>query len=695
MDPYANAQGTGPTYDSQSDPMNTIDTEYPVFDLDTPDDQLVKMLVNELADDASYWNQNPWNLASTDAKNLRYFIGDQFNDRYYNPLVHIPYVDNRMFASTRAVLAYVTGQLTKPSIIPSKSEQQNIRMANQMEQGLYQHAQNNNVNMKMRLAAKNLIIRKRGCLKLRFDKDAGPYGDIVTENIDPSDIVVDRFAVYGQDPNRIYHRQKCTIEELCNKFPEKKADIYRCYGIKQGRYSQTSRIITYYECWFSYWEKGQKCQGLAWFIPGTDCILGKMRNPNWRYEGSLTKQRIVNLTTQPIKPFIWLNYINSGRSYIDETCLFDQAKPQQDILNRRGRQIMENANYANPRLLANGKVWSQEDADKFVNTNPKTIGLVDNMEPDANINNAFLAVNAQMLPAYVIDTLYDARNEIDTMLGTPAQFRGEQPHTKNRTLGQDVLIKQQAGSLQDDLVRAVNDAMAQYYTYLLQMLKVYTNEDYQILTKGKTGEYNFILLNSDNIDTNVKVTVETDSNLPLDKESQKAMALQLAAMPGRIDDLSLFEMLGLPDPDKLAERVQKYNIDRRTYMESIEQQLFNAEAEADLTLVIAGREPEERDDYNAEYLNYCNWFITTNRFMKLDEEEKSRVTFFVGVVADKAAMTESLQADMLNPAGMKDTQPVMPMEQAPGGPGGVPGSMPPGGVGGAGGLMGISPQQQM
>lgn len=655
---------TGQTsYNGQSDPLTVINEDYELFDLTLDDTQLVNMVVRDLDKDVSHWNKAPWKLKETDDKNIAYYLGDQVDSSQLPTQHSIPYIDNRLFASVRAIVAYVFGQPAKPDITPSKGDDKYIRIANQLEMGLYQHAVNHDVNAKFRLAGKNLVIRKRGCIKLRFDKDAGAFGDVITENIDPSDIVIDRFAKNGQDPNRIYQRLSCTIEELCAKYPEKQQEIYNVYGIKRGVYTQLSRMVTYYECWFSYWDKMKKQQGVCWFIPNSECILGKMENPNWIYKGSEKQQKIANLTDEPIKPYIWFNYINTGRSFIDETCLFDQALPQQDLLNKRGRQIWENADYANPRVLVNGSLMDQEDANKFINKHPKTIGLLNKMDPEANINNAVTTISAEMLPQYVVTTLYDSRNEIDTMMGTPSVFRGEQPQNQSKTLGQDLLMKQQAGALQDDIVLIVSEAWAKYYKYLTQMMKVYCSDDYWIMTRGNSGEYMSIMLNSDTIDTNVKVGVQTDSTLPLDKEGRKQVALALAK-GGLIDPLTLFRDLGLPDAEERAERLQKFQLDKIGYTESVEQQLYNDEAEADITLLINKKEPEERDNYNEKYLNYYNGVIASNRFQKLPMDVQSRLVEFLHIIADKAATSEGFASAMLNPAGMSPgITPAQPIPQ--------------------------------
>lgn len=641
------------------DPNSTVSETIAPLSIDIPDDELVKRVVKTLQSSIDHWEQAPWLLSQTDRENIRYLLGDQLDEKYLLPH-QARYVDNRLHAAVRAILAYATGQLAKPELLPSKTDDKYKRMAKSMEGFLYQHALDHEVNSEMRLGVKNIISRKRGCLKLRFDSDEGPFGDVCTENVDPADVVIGRYSVLGEDPGIIWHKQKSSVEEILSKFPDKKDQIFNHFGFERGTFSQMSRMETYWECWFTYFDSDSKeCEAVCWFLPNSDFILDKQRNPNWIYEGDDKHQKIINLTQKPIKPFVWLNYLNTGRSFIDETCLLDQAIPMQDILNKRGRQIVENADYANPRTLIDKRVMDESDAKKFVNKAPKTIGLVDTTETGNDIAKAVMQIPGQMLPSFVFEDKIDARQEIDVMMGTPSQFRGEQPTSKNPTLGQDLLVKNQASALQDDLVEVVNQAYREYYKKLLQMCTVYLDDDYWVMTKGKDGEYVQISLHDDNLDTNVRIGVQVDSTLPLDKPSQRATAIQLAQMPGRIDNRTLFEMLGLPDPEILAERAARATIDPLGYIASLEQKLFDSEAETDIGLLVAGKIPDERDDYSEGYLNHWNLFMTTNRFQKLSPQIQMRLQTFLQSIADKAATTEGLRSAMFNPAGILDA-PVNP-----------------------------------
>src|SRR6266516_4373568 len=512
-------------------------------------------------------------------------------------------------------------------------------------------------DVKFRAAATNLVSHKRGFLKLRYDPDAGMYGDIVTDVCNPEDVTFDRFSGFLDNPAKIYHRQRDSVEYLCEvKFPNKRDEIYKAFQIKQGRYSQLSKMMTYFECWFSYRDKGKPKEGVCWFLPEQRLILDKMPNPNWVYTGNDTKDKETNVLFAPPKPVVWFNYINLGRSIIDETSLFDQAKPMQEALNYRLKQFNRAVSLANGRWLYDKGQISEETASRFINRGSKTLLGVDY----SKTANPVQVLTPNNVSGALMESIQDSRAEIDGLMGTPSIFKGANPQSQD-TLGRDQMVKAQAGMLQDDLVRAIANGAKRYYQLKLQLFRVNYTEDYYFNVKGGDGKYDLIMLSGETgLDSNVKIGVETDSNLPLDKPSIRANAMMLAKM-NRIDQLTLMEDLGMLDPEIRTERFLRSQIDSYTYMQSIEQGMDNNNAEMDIMQLVASKTPQERDAYDEAYLNYFNHFVTLNRFTMLPRDAKQRVIQFLQTVTQKAQSSAQLQESMLNDAGIINRPPIFPL----------------------------------
>jgi len=110
------------------------------------------MVARSLDVHIAHWEKRPFYLSTTDTENLNYLIGDQVDGNKLNPSTQTRYVDNRLHAGIRAILSYATGRLAKPELIPSKTDDKYLHMAQSMQQFLYQHASDHDVNLEMRLA---------------------------------------------------------------------------------------------------------------------------------------------------------------------------------------------------------------------------------------------------------------------------------------------------------------------------------------------------------------------------------------------------------------------------------------------------------------------------------------------------------------------------------------------------------------
>lgn len=653
--PYSQTQNV---YEEAFTELYTGDTEYEDLSLDMSDDDLDKMLVQSLEADRAHWNKKPWNLEEVDLVNTNFFLGDQVDLKEYTN-GEVQHKDNRLFSSARAILAYATGQLAKPDITPSRGDEVYLKGARDIGAALYQDSADDHVDLQVRAAVLNLISRKRAYIKLRYDPNIGMNGKVISEVCNPEDIILCRFSGYMKNPAKIYHRLRCSVSELCARFPDKEIEIKEAFSIRRGVYTQTSRMVTYFECWFTYTDADLKPkEGVCWFIHEKKLILDKMANPNWIYMKNRKKEMEANVALMPPKPFVIFNHINTGHSAIDETCLIEQALPLQKMLNKRLKQISDNADYVNGRWVYSKKAFGEEDARKLINKGSRTLAGVDRDD----VSNALVNVAPNQLGQWVENTIYDYRNEIDGLMGTPSQFKGESPKT-NDTLGRDLMLKQQAGALQDDLVRAVSVAMCTYYEIKLQLWRVNYTDDYWFQTKGGDGKYEFILINGEKLDTNVKVGVQVDSTLPLDKAGVRGMAIDLLKM-NKIDYKTAMEDLGLPNPDVRAERYLKSVIDPINFLKSVEVSQVNADAESDIQLLIANKTPEERDNYDQGYFDYYNKVLASNRFQKLqgtDPKAAQRVVMFLVAIQHTMMQSLNISESLLDNAGIVNDPTPMPI----------------------------------
>lgn len=604
-----------------------------VFDLDMKDEELLSLVKKPIAESESFWNgQKEQNLKKVREQNRKYWLGDQLDDDHRVRYDHnSKYMDNRIFVAVETVSSAVSARNPQPEATPAQNTITSRQLAKDVENGLLAYADKYRLNVSVfRPALRHLLVYRLGVVMQRWDPDLGPNGDIRTEYVHPNDILVDKNALPGENPRFIRHTLRATIEELCLKFPEKEREIYKHFGIQRAVSTHLGRTTAYYQVWFTYYKGGKAKEGVMWTL-GDQLVLGKMKNPNW-VDGDKGKTR-KNFLDAPVKPYFPLNYLNLGEHWIDDTTALEQAIPLQKSLNVRGAQIEDNADQASGGLVLNSIMISSDDASNLIGD------PLEKLMVSGDVNRAAARLAPALLPNYVMEDKYDARNEVDNIFATQSISRGEE--TKNNTLGQDQLLLRQSQGRQEDIVRALDDLADRLYRHTVQMMKVYYTEEHWFAVNGEDGQFDFISLKSDKIEDGLDLKVKSGTSLPLDKAGMQQTAVKLAEI-GLIDPLSLYEDLGIPNARKRVERLLKWKqeeIAPGTYMNDLQEEEFNREAFMDIQVLMANKMPKVRDEVGPEYLAYITKFMITGQFRAQKPEIQQKFVEFMTLSHDQARKT--------------------------------------------------------
>jgi hypothetical protein len=540
------------------------------------------------------------------------------------------------------------------------------------------------------LATHGLQVKREGYIKLRWDPSIAKNGEVVCEYVQPEDIIVDKDAKMGQIPRFITHViRNHTVEEILGQLPEAQQKIYELVGAnrkdKQGNLvaykTQLGKKITIYETWFRYLEDGKMKSGVCWTDENIKMVLAKDPNPNWNYDTD--KEHLGNILPEAAPPIIPINYLNDGSSYIDQTSLLEQAAPLQRVLDKRGFQIMENADQAGGGMIFNTKMISKEEMAQLYGSPDERIGV------NGNVTEAIMRVAPPPLPNYVILDKNDARNEIDNIFATHAPLRGEDSGSK--TLGQDVMQQRGDLSRMDDVSRALERMARNVFRYLFQMWKVYYTEDHYFAKTGEGGQFDFVLMRADLIHDGADIRISSGSMRAPDKISQQKWVSDLIQV-GYIDPLTVFEVMqggNLPSPQKMLERLMLFKTDPMTYMGKAKEDDISREAVQDIQVLNGGEMPELRDEYPPTYLNFMNKYMMGGEFAGQGLSVKTMYAKHLRVVQQIMSqqlaklMTQMPSQDELDAANQNAAQQQQLGSQInppmPGGAPGQPGAMPGGG----------------
>lgn len=588
--------------------------DLPVLNLDIPDKELIANFKRWVENANAFWN-NPagYNLEEKRKKNFNYYLGRQLDEsKLYS--YQIPYVDNELFVATETITAYTTSSNPSAEVMPENETTQSKVMAEELEWALNVHSEKFELSTKMEQVERALYLKYVGVLKLTYDP---VINDIVPKAIDPDDIVVDPSCRQGENPLFVCERLTATYQQLVNMFPDKEEEILAAIGRKRKTAKLMSTIYSYNEVWFTQVEEGKETECVAWYF--NDIILDKKKNPNYFYKGDGVQ--LTNYLNKPEKPYVFFNYMNDGSHIIDRTSPFEQAIPLQDILNKRGRQIVENADTANSILVLKSGAITSEEAEN-ITRDPNQILLLQT-GADQPINAAFGTIEPHLLPNYVINDKVDVKNAIHSIMGTPSQFRGDDGSDAS-TLGEAQMMRNQASGRQDAVIRALERGLDRYYKLLVQMMKVWYDSPRRFACRDNDGKFVYIELSRERIPDVAWVTVEHGTTVKQDKYRQENVAMALARM-GLIDPYNLFKDLGLKNADSRYETLVKFKMSPDSLSEELRQENQNRMAYIDFACIMNGEMVKGHDDVDAEHILAHRAQITTDKFLYADRERQQEM----------------------------------------------------------------------
>lgn len=671
---------SSPLSDYNLDSLATKDGLFetiPLLSLDLDDKYIVQNLNNTINMSMDYYDDaNQYNLKNKRLKNSQMLEGKHLQEhKLYRH--QTPYIDNEMFVGVDAIVAYVCAQTPKAEVYPANTSTESKQLATDLEAYLLAHSERFELPRKMEGAVYNLMSKYVGFLKLRWDPLYGRFGEIVPEVVDSNHVIVDKNAKLGENPRFVCHVLKDTIEGLIARFPKKEADILGRFAIQRKGSRNVTAEIVYREVWFTYWDKEHKPQeAVAWYTG--DVVLAKYKNPNWLYDNEGA-----NFLDQPMKPFIPFNVINDGSNWIDKTSAVEQAVSQQDILNKVGRQNVDNISTANGFKILDSHAMRSEDAQNFTG-DPNQL-LIVKTKPGQTVRDVVAQLPPQIISAQAIQMVKDNRETIHNILGTPDQFRGSD-EDQTRTASEAMLIKNQASGRQDKIVRAVEYAMDKYFRFLTQMITVWYDEKHYATVNGGDGNFDFIEMRKDKVEAGMNVRVQSGTTLPFDKARQESVAMNLV-QAGILSPYDVYKLLHMDNAQKLYDNFVKWKTDPQSLAMDVANDTADRQAVVDFTELLAGKKVDQRQDPTADYLEQMRKLMISDDYLNAKASVKNNIIKFVQKAADSLAVRTALDQASSQEEQNPPAAPIPPDIQATefpgamGAPMGQPmGAMAPGGL---------------
>ena len=259
----------------------------------------------------------------------------------------------------------------------------------------------------------------------------------------------------------------------------------------------------------------------------------------------------LNHFASPRKNYVFFNPFVTGASPVADTSLCEIAIPIQNDINTQKRQIINNL-----IKMGNGQVYLDSDAlpkelEDAITSEPGLVLVGKNLASENKIKR----VPGVPLPNAHFANLNESITAFDNVFGVHGALRGS---SGSKTLGGQVLDRQQDVSRIDSLVSALNEGMSLLADGLVQMMKMYYDEEHTFRILGRDGTTQFLKFSNEQIDDGIVIHVKSGIPQLVDPITKANQAIQLWQL-NAISPETLYERLGFSDPQSEVLKLQAWN----------------------------------------------------------------------------------------------------------------------------------------
>lgn len=490
---------------------------------------------------------------------IRYYLGDQ-TEKAAVAAFNSNTVYNRIFEGTETIVPIVTGTAHQFIAIPGDDTEIALKQAQKTQKVLGRKYETLLMTQKLENIVRDIILKRFGVAEWYWNPATD---DVDVRVLDPRLVLIPKLRIDANDPELPYVLvlEEYTREELKINFPDVNPEDLvfgrsEVMGQPPTMYNQNRapvyQVVKATTNEYICWKQGDK-------------ILKKMVSPYFDFEGeeetkTVTKEngkikkvkyrKFYNHFDTPRKNYVFFNPFTTGDAPVSETSLAEIAMPIQDDINVQKRQIINNL-----VKMGNGQIYIDSDAI------PKELADQITSEPGLIIEGKNLASEnrirreaATPLPTAHFSNLQDSINSFDNVFGTHGAVRGS---GGSKTLGGQIIDKQQDLSRIESITRCVNRGVAMIANGLIQLMKLYYNEEHVIKILGRDGAIEFIRFTRNDIPDNTVIEVKSGTPPSLDPIGRYNQGIQLWQL-GAIDPETLFERLDFADPQEAAKKLASW-----------------------------------------------------------------------------------------------------------------------------------------
>ncbi len=533
-------------------------------------------------------SEDIWTKVEKDYKRLRNIWKGQPEWLATVPRKRSKMRDTRVFLATESQINNVISRPVKPDVLSANDSDDAKAISSDLQDLFLDKYVTLGVKKTFRRALRNMHFSKIFCIKVFWNVKTD---DFDVKAVDPRKVRFPKGASKEKDGEfSIETIDDKYILDLIELFPEKEEQILKDIGMTKEQVMINNPLALYHEIWIG--------NGVFWIHKGKT-ILRKQRNPYYDFKGLLltsaeraeieekdkegklprvngrrrrdmfakfkSEQQarkaehekeegdtgkyeafLYNHHDQPRKPYIYGTVLDTEDSPVGETTYIEVVDPLQEGIDKRKRQIADNADFLNGITKVDTSIVTMTLADAR--------RLHFDAEGVVYGHGVGLGVTRETgtpLPPIVFQDLEHSIRELDNIFGTPAQQRDEK--RAESATGRAILREGNIIRL-DEVLDLVEFVGSELYNWWFQMIKVRYTESHFTKMIGKDKAQRVLDFMQDDLQEGIEIRIIPGQTLPDDKIFRAERARE-DAKDGLIDLPTYLEAAGGYDnPEEIAKR---------------------------------------------------------------------------------------------------------------------------------------------
>lgn len=495
---------------------------------DTKDEDLVTTIEDWITESTSYHDY----LLSKQKVAEEYYCGNQ-TARGELEDTDCDTVENRIFEGVETLVPIATSAAHNFCVLPGGNTEGSAIRAEKHQKVMDTIYRTQFVQKKLEETTRHLLLYRFGVMEWcwNYVKD-----DIEIKVIDPRLVLVPKLRC---DPHELPYKivlEEYTPEEIQDYFPEFKdfneISTWQSKLDKGGEHVESKKTFQVF--------KVMTADYYVWYCNGK--ILRKEQNPYYNFT-----EPTQNFFDQPRDSLVFFSTFNVGDEPFGSISLVEAVIDIQDEINVQKRQIIQNLKMmGNGQIVMDKSAMTKEEADAITNEAGLIIQGIDIVS-----GNKYKREPAMPLPQAHFSNLIDSKTAFDNIFGLHSATRGS---AASKTLGQDILSRQQDLTRIDLITRVLNRGVQRLAEGVTQLQKLFYTEPHVFKYLGAEGAVEYISLTNADIEAGTEIVVKSGRSPEYDRQQLGTVAIQLWQL-GALGAGDLYRMLELPNPEQLEQNL--------------------------------------------------------------------------------------------------------------------------------------------